>query len=557
MADTFSTALAIRLPQTGAYNNTWGAILNADAFQLIDDAIAGLFPISIGSATAYSLGAMSQGNSCPTRGFCLQFTGTPSAAVTVTLPSSVVSKFYLIDNEDTGQTLTFTYGPSISTSSTVTVQAGEKHLIWCDGANVWDVVTSDQGTLAGIPSTDFARVSRTSAEVSASTIVRNVFTDVSNVYPFNAQTLPTGSTITLDPTNGNTQSITLTGNYTMGVPANAVDGAGIDLYVFQDGTGGRSITWNSVFLFEGGEQPSLSGVAGGIDNFSMKYNASVGKWLVKVAGGITTPAGASYPLTIAENTLNWKLSPRLGSVSSPITVTITVNTGIMVYADSPAEYAMDLSGLPSGSTVNLINNGYIIGRGGDGGGGGAVNQAGDNDYSWYPLPGGAGGGAIKGPGLSRTFNVTNGNGRIWGGGGGGGGAGTSSSDGSNAFASGCGGGGAGYGKGGIPNPLRADNIVGAPATLPAAGSPGIFDYTGAGTSGGAGSAGSLPSGGGGYSGTGGNGGDFGAAGSAGASPTGGSQITIAGAAGGTAGKAIELQGAAAPTVGGSVKGAVS
>jgi hypothetical protein len=551
MADTFSTALAIRLPQTGAYNNTWGAILNADAFQLLDDAIAGLFEISIGTSVAYSLGAMSQGNSSPTRGFCLQFSGTPASAVTVTIPSSVISKFYLIDNLATGQTLTFTYGSTVSTSSTVTVQSGEKHLIWCDGTDVWDVVTSASGSLGGIPAANFARASRDPTEVTNSTVVKNVFSDVSNVYPFHDQSLPSGSTITLDPTVGKTQDYVLTGNYTMGPPANAVDGAEIDLYVIQDGTGGRSLTWNSVFLFEGGSQPTLSSVAGGIDRFYMTYKASITKWLVSVFSGITSAAGASLPLNITANVDNWQLAPLLGTLSGAVTVTVTVNQGVVVGSKWAQDPAMDLSGLPSGSTINVVNNGYIIGCGGDGADGAAAAYPGSGATILNAGIAGNGGVAILGPGLSRSFNVTNTNGHIWGGGGGGGGGGAydgvSSTGCGNA---GGGGGGAGGGRGGKGG--RLGYIGGTSAAAPS-GTPG-----GGGPNGAAGAAATGVSYGAGQMGTSGAGGGYGTAGSTGAA----AGTTTTGhfggfTAGGAAGKAIELSGAAAPTVGGDVKGLIS
>ena len=41
MADSYTTFLQVRLPATGAYNNTWGATLNSDALNLLDTAITG------------------------------------------------------------------------------------------------------------------------------------------------------------------------------------------------------------------------------------------------------------------------------------------------------------------------------------------------------------------------------------------------------------------------------------------------------------------------------------------------------------------------------------
>jgi hypothetical protein len=550
MSDTFTGNLKIRKPSTGAYNNTWGAVVNSDAFELFDTAIAGETTVSIGSSVAYSMPAMSQGMDSATRYFCVRFSGTPTAAVVITLPGSVTSKFYLIDNFNTAQQLTFTYG--VGSTHTVAVAAGEKRLIWCDGTNCWDVNTASAITLGGLAAANFARVARSAAEVTASTIVQNVFSDVNQVHPFHTLALPGGSTITLDPTNGDVQQITLTANYTIGVPVNGQDGSQIELMVIQDGTGGRSLAWNSIFLFQGAAVPTLSSVAGGIDKFILKYNAGLNKWLVSVFGNITSPSGASYPLTIAANVTDWKLAPLLGSMGGPITVTITVNQGVQVVASSPLTPAMDLSGLPSGSTVNLINNGLIAGAGGRGGNGAGCSSGGGGSYQTvlYASAGLNGGNAILGPGLSRTFNVTNGAGKIWGGGGGGGGGSasivTSASDNANGGGGGAGAGGAYGGLGGnAANLTYLTSGFGLAGGNSAAGLGGVAGAGGvAGTNGGGATAGGV-------------GGGYGAAGTAGANSSFNPSFVLPGGAAGTAGKAIELQGAPPPTVGGSVLGLVS
>jgi hypothetical protein len=551
MSDTFSPCLGLRLIATGAYNNTWGAVGNTDMVTAVDAAIAGLSQIGISSSTAFNLPAMSQGAATPTRSFCMQFVGTPGGPVVVTLPSSIISKFYLIDNFATGQTLQFTYGAT-STLSTVTVNVGEKRLIWCDGANVWDVDAAASQTLAGLASTNFARVIRSATEITNDTVVQNVFTGVDNVYPYTTLTLPTGSVITLDPTMGNSQRITLTGNYSMGVPANTQDGSNIDLSVIQDGTGGRTLSWNAVFLFQGASIPTLSSAPGGIDRFTMKYDGTLGKWLVSVSGNITSPAGASFPLTIASNVVDWKLLPLLGTISGALTVTVTVNQGVCCFASTAAEYAMDLSGLPSGSTVNLINNGYILGHGGDGADGAGSSYPGSGETILSSSAAGNGGGAILGPGLSHTFNVMNTNGHIRGGGGGGGAGGvnvtmTGSGGTANAGGGGGGAGGGRAGKGGrvqaAPGSARfvaADGVAGTNGPNGVGGTPAVGISTGAATQG--------------VSGAGGN---YGVAGTTGSvsSTTGGAQGFLS--AGGTAGKAIELSGASAPAVGGDVAGLIS
>lgn len=84
-------------------------------------------------------------------------------------------------------------------------------------------------------------------------------------------------------------------------------------------------------------------------------------------------------------------------------VTITVASGVHIGSASTSAYAMQITGFTTGDTVHLINNYYIIGRGGNGG----------------SAPSGSGGGG--GPALYVNFptKITN-NGVIAGGGGGGG-----------------------------------------------------------------------------------------------------------------------------------------
>jgi len=116
----------------------------------------------------------------------------------------------------------------------------------------------------------------------------------------------------------------------------------------------------------------------------------------------------------------------------PVIVTVTVNSGIKVGSSSTATAAFNVESLPSGSTVKLINNGYIVGAGGVGGG----------DVT----NGGNGGNALN---LLSDITIIN-NETIGGGGGGGGGTGLNQR-GQPARASFGGGGGAGHivGKGGV------------------------------------------------------------------------------------------------------------
>jgi len=542
MSDTYSNNLRVRLPQTGAYNGTWGSTINSDTFNLLDVAITGRRQIAL-SALTYSLAALVDGTDSDSRYFCLQFTGAPSGTVTVTMPASLLMKSYLIDNQ-CGQDIIFTYGGG----RTVTVSTGVRKLIWCDGTNCDPVYASasDASTLGGIPSADWARTIRTATEVSGSTYLTNAFgTGVRNANTF--QTVTEAATTTIDARVGNAQILTLSGNRIMAAPSNATDGEIINLLVVQDGTGSRTLTWNSIFVFENGIAPVLATVAGGIDYFVMIYNSALAKWIVGHFGNITTGTGTTYSYTLAENTLDWNLLARVGTVGSAITVNVTVNQGVIIQASTSGTPAMDLSGLPAGSTVNLINSGYILGKGGKGGIGGSFARAAGDAYSTNQGTAGRNGGnAVLGVGTGRTFNITNTNGFIWGGGGGGGGGGFDSVVGNVGAAGGGGGGGAGGGDGGDEGAAQYSSHV--------RGTQGSTGSTGPSGAGGAGGGGAS-SGTAGYAG--GAGGGFGAAGTAGSVGADANN-----GAAGTAGKAIELNGGSAPTfTGGSgspnIKGAVS
>lgn len=187
----------------------------------------------------------------------------------------------------------------------------------------------------------------------------------------------------------------------------------------------------------------------------------------------------SYAKTTGDGTQVW-------DGIAPIDVTVTVNPGVNLGHTSPSGYAIDTGNgpWPGGSEITIINNGHIVGKGGDGGT--SPNGAGQ-----------AGGSAIN---IQYPVTIQN-NGTVSGGGGGGGGGSPSSGtnppgpppgekDGpnpGNPFTSpgGTGGGGAGYQPGdpggSIPAAGNGGHRAGNGGALGAAGQ--------AGTSGSAGAAG--------------------------------------------------------------------
>jgi hypothetical protein len=306
--------------------------------------------------------------------------------------------------------------------------------------------------------------------------------------------------------------------------------------------------WSQVDLSNGvtGNLP-VNNLNSGTSASSSTFWRGDGTWASPTPG--TFVSGTT--LFVASNQVNVYAWLLFGSPGAATTYNIIVGTGVVVYSLSTLIAALDLLGFAAGSTINLTNNGYILGKGGNGGHGYSSGDVTDGTtlvIGRGPVAGSTGGLALQGPGASITFNVTNASGFIWGGGGGGGGGGISTNASSFSGAGGGGGGAGGSlgGSGGV-----AGNTTPAIGTAGGDGVPGPFGTAGVGGTGT--SIGSATGG------NGGAGGDWGTAGTAGDSPT-TFGTDIAGGAAGAAGDAINnggtlvnfISGSGSPNIKGSV-----
>ena len=77
--------------------------------------------------------------------------------------------------------------------------------------------------------------------------------------------LTDAATIAVDLSLGNNFSVTLAGNRTLGAPTNQTAGQSGVIVVTQDGTGSRTLAYNSVYKFAGGTAPTLTTTASAVD----------------------------------------------------------------------------------------------------------------------------------------------------------------------------------------------------------------------------------------------------------------------------------------------------
>ena len=238
-------------------------------------------------------------------------------------------------------------------------------------------------------------------------------------------------------------------------------------------------------------------------------SASSGQANLSFADFYGASAAVTINITLTANTNNYNIFNSKGGtyVAGITTVNLTINSGVTIGSTSTGAYALETgTGWASGDVINIINNGTVKGRGGNGGTGGdayADPVTPGNSTVTNATAGGVGGNAFRAQ-FATTF--TN-NGSVYGGGGGGGGGGSivygeskGTTFGSVSGNGGGGGAGVNGGTGGAAGVATGEN--------PDQGNAGA---SGTATAGGAGGTGPSPQ----VSGNGGNGGGLGANGTAG------------------------------------------
>ena len=134
-------------------------------------------------------------------------------------------------------------------------------------------------------------VSATAAEINYSdlatlgtTAASKIFTaDANNLTAISGAVVLTEDTLTFDATQdwdvraSPVAKVTLTANVTFDAPTNPTTGQYIAIVCIQDGTGSRTISWNSVFEFKDDTTPTATTTASKGDMFTFRYNG--GKWL--------------------------------------------------------------------------------------------------------------------------------------------------------------------------------------------------------------------------------------------------------------------------------------
>ena len=297
MASTYTTNLRLTKQGDGENPNSWGQILNDGVISLADEAIAGYTTISIGSAATVNLTA-NDGADDQSRSAFLEVKGSVGTAATsifLVIPNK--TKAYAVLNKVSANAASNVVMMRVAGNTGVTLNRSStlfQHVI-CDGASVYNVDQSD-ATFGSLEVTGAAKfdstvtVSGTSSFVSKATfeddlsvsgntvlggtVALNGIVTIGSAIKSFFTTIADAASIVMNLNTGNQFVVTLGANRTLAAPTNLTAGQTGHIYVHQDGTGSRTLAYNTVFQFTGGAVPTLTTTAAAVDLLVFSVRAS-------------------------------------------------------------------------------------------------------------------------------------------------------------------------------------------------------------------------------------------------------------------------------------------
>jgi hypothetical protein len=269
MASTYTSNIRLELQADGENPNNWGTILNQNVIDLIDEAITSYTTVALTGANV-TLTAIN-GSTDQSRSPFLEFTGGLTEDVNVIIPA--VPKSYYINNKATQASAGTDITVKTASGDGVNIPVGSRIAVICDGVSVFSAINPNAfgfGTAAsaniGTGNTDVPDVSIADARYSQ-LAAANTFTSTNSFKQVDSPivTLTDAASVAINFNSGNHFLVSLAGNRTLENPTNGKVGQVGHIYVVQDGTGGRTLSYGDMYNFPSGTAPVLTSVSSSVD----------------------------------------------------------------------------------------------------------------------------------------------------------------------------------------------------------------------------------------------------------------------------------------------------
>ena len=284
MASNYTTRIRLNQQGDGDNPNSWGTVLNDGVISLVDEAVAKYTTVSLGSAATVTLSAVDGGTDVPRSAF-LEANGTVGGAhTTITMVIPNVTKGYVVNNQTTYTTTTNVVKIKTAPGDGLTIPQGAISQIVVDtdgsvystnasGLGLGTAASADIGVCAtniadvSLADLRYVRTSATSTIIASDLHIKqgSLIVGTSSRAYNPILTLTDAASITSDFAKGNNFLVTIGGDRTLAAPSNAVAGQSGSIYIIQDGTGSRTLSYNTVWQFVSATVPTLSTGAGDVD----------------------------------------------------------------------------------------------------------------------------------------------------------------------------------------------------------------------------------------------------------------------------------------------------
>jgi hypothetical protein len=268
--------LGLELPVTGTLSGTWGDTVNNAITSLLDTAVAGTTTISTDTDVTLTTTASAANQA---RSAILLFTGARTVLRTIIAPA--LSKTYVVQNLTTGGFGVKLAAPGPTTG--VTILNGEEALVAWNGSDFVRIATLG-GPIVGSTGAFTSTLSATdlTATVGLTTSSGGKFTFAHTapvVVTFSATAMVFDCSLSNVFTVAMTANVTVAPTYT-----NPKDGQTINIFLTQDATGSRTITWGTSVKIAGGTtQGTLSTAANSVDLAVLTYRSATTFWYLTLA----------------------------------------------------------------------------------------------------------------------------------------------------------------------------------------------------------------------------------------------------------------------------------